>query len=850
MPQHYQNTDYQTAFSGRLNRVRWPLGLASVLIAAFSLSGCFGGSSSGGNGSPDEDSDPNGNNGIAALTLAATPDIMAVHLDWSGADSVNVLFSTERDCDWDNYSVCQDGDIRMDVPGGSTTVVALEEGLDARRPWYFVVETEGARSDTQVARPLAPGAEGNVTHAVVHDDRLYLGGNFDGIGAATGAAVAFDAQTGELRGALPEVNDRVHAVAADGEGGWIIAGEFTSVGGYPRQGLARLRPDGTVVPDWAPEVLGGRTDAVAVDGGRVYLGGRFETVDGIDRDGMAAIDLASGELIDEWLPTKGGGHVRAIFAKDGDVYLGGSLRDVNGESYERIVRVDGVSGAVSPSWEWDELDRSVDFLDYMDGTLFIAPQGFRDDDGNRQYVMALDPETGNPLEGWSAPYIDEDVEALLAADGLIYVGVDRRDEPLRVVQADNGDRFDDWSFEVDDYVEALAWHDGVLFVAGGFEEINGQPWENLVAVDGRSGALIEGRVPVLDDRPGAMVSRNGIVMAGGRFQIAAMQPRENLAVLDADTGQLLDLGLGVDGTVRAMTKSDSRLYVGGNFDEATGHGDAPQARDRLAAFSLEDGSLDEQWQPPGPDTTPQTLLHVDSRVYVGGSGSFGVGSRDVLAALDATNGMVVDWGTSLESGDRVYALAAHDGLLYAAGNMDAGTGTEANLRVFSMSNGVEHTGWAKTLTVGVTSNWDVLASEEFVYARGEHGGVTAYHSQPASLMSGEEQAWAMPGGTPIALLKHNGGLYVGGNFSSLDGGAGGASVDRDNLALINLPEGTLNSWDVGADGWVKALVSLSDGSVFVAGRFDELGGGSDDDATGYVRPHIGVVDAESGEVIW
>ncbi|MCS6984686.1 MAG: hypothetical protein NZM25_06140 [Leptospiraceae bacterium] len=44
------------------------------------------------------------------------------------------------------------------------------------------------------------------------------------------------------------INGPVTAVAADGQGGWYIAGNFTAIGNYERHGLAHLNSGGEVLP--------------------------------------------------------------------------------------------------------------------------------------------------------------------------------------------------------------------------------------------------------------------------------------------------------------------------------------------------------------------------------------------------------------------------------------------------------------------------------------------------------------------------------------------------------------------------------------------------------------------------
>jgi hypothetical protein len=87
------------------------------------------------------------------------------------------------------------------------------------------------------------------------------------------------------------VDGVVTTVAADGAGGWYIAGGFTSVGGTPRDNLAHLLPNGTVDANWDANV-DGVVYGLGVVGNTVYVGGDFNQA-GVGA-GLAALD-ASGE---------------------------------------------------------------------------------------------------------------------------------------------------------------------------------------------------------------------------------------------------------------------------------------------------------------------------------------------------------------------------------------------------------------------------------------------------------------------------------------------------------------------------------------------------------------------------
>jgi hypothetical protein len=117
---------------------------------------------------------------------------------------------------------------------------------------------------------------------------IYIGGNFTQVGPATGGWVAIDSSSGAAQQPYPMVAGTVHAVAADGSGGWYLGGSFTAVRGEPRGNLAHLDASGNLTA-WNPNVSGGfptfptTVYTLAVVQGTVYAGGNFFIVGGQPR---------------------------------------------------------------------------------------------------------------------------------------------------------------------------------------------------------------------------------------------------------------------------------------------------------------------------------------------------------------------------------------------------------------------------------------------------------------------------------------------------------------------------------------------------------------------------------------
>lgn len=92
------------------------------------------------------------------------------------------------------------------------------------------------------------------------------------------------------------------------DGDLVIAGQFTTVAGVARNGIARVS---TTTPpqvrDWNPQVDGGVYEVASSTDGRLFAVGDFTTVGGEPRNGIAEIDMQDGSAIDTWIPPTNGG---------------------------------------------------------------------------------------------------------------------------------------------------------------------------------------------------------------------------------------------------------------------------------------------------------------------------------------------------------------------------------------------------------------------------------------------------------------------------------------------------------------------------------------------------------------
>ena len=185
-------------------------------------------------------------------------------------------------------------------------------------------------------------------------------------GLLVGGNVGFCAQPGEVDWDFdsPDIQGRyyrladyftdfgpVGAIALQPNGKIVIAGGFHSVNGVTRTNIARLNANGSLDLSFdAGDGIQGSSAAVNAialqSNGKIVVGGRFEAVNGVGRNGIARLN-ADGSLDTTFDPGAGvervvsqTGEVTSLLVQpDGKIVIGGLFLSVDGVARTNIARL-------------------------------------------------------------------------------------------------------------------------------------------------------------------------------------------------------------------------------------------------------------------------------------------------------------------------------------------------------------------------------------------------------------------------------------------------------------------------------------------------------------------------------
>lgn len=767
-------------------------------------------------------------------------------LDWpvTGGVSYDLYISPVADLVIDQYAA-----FGGTLVAGVTPPYVLDT-LTPGEPVYVAVEADGEPFVWSSFVPRTWGVDGQVlTQAMDLSGNRYVGGEFEqallNVRAVTTLAPSGGfGQSHPL--VFPDVDGVVHAIVDDGEGGWYIGGQFSRVGGLPRQNLARIDKAGQVT-DWQGSVSGAGNVVYALSrfSTTLVVGGDFAFVEGATggaaRASLAAFD-GDGDLIMEFSPEVTG-LIRTLLFDGSTLYIGGSFTAVDGVARSGIALIN-TFGQVQP---WQSLISGNVHAIATDGTRIAVAGDFEEIlvDGvpTPRSLLAVFDESGAPLDfspEFSGP-AEKAVFSLLIDSGNLLVGgrFDMVDGQARSGFAEFDDQgvLVESAIAVDGAVHALALSGQLLYVSGDFQNATGaggtEPREAVAVFDATDNLL--GWNPRLSGSVVDLFAGNGVVaVAGGLRGVSAEQPRMNLAAFDQD-GELLSWAPAADGSVKAIVVEGDAVYLGGAFTQL-GNPVADTGRAFVGAVDRLSGAV-TSWNPAANGEVHALLVDAGVIYFAGSFSEAGALPRQNLAAADV-DGLLQSWNPG--SNGTVSALLADAGVVYAGGSFTAAGGGTAdtgrlNLAAFDASGALLP--WNPGADGNVASltalNGDIYAGGAFLNA----GGGTADTGRAylaAFDSAGNLLGWNPGANGVVTSLSADTAIYAGGAFSEV-----GAAVVREGVAAFDAA-GLVLEWNPGAVLDVRSVLAAN-GLVFVAGAFDRVGGTGDpvDDP----RAGLAVIDA-------
>jgi uncharacterized delta-60 repeat protein len=674
-----------------------------------------------------------------------------------------------------------------------------------------------------------------------------------------------------LDGFDPNANGPVYVVVVQPDGKILIGGGFTSVLGVTRNRIARLNPDGTLDTAFDPNVTNANLEgppppqlvvisiALQADG-KILVGGFFTSIGGQPRNNIARLDPVTG-LADSWDPNATGSEqdfpVQSIVVQaDGKILVGGDFDSIGGQTRNNIARLDATTGladSFDPNATGDPFGSVVYSIVLQADGKILAGGAFASIGGQpRNNIARLDSTTGlaDSLDpnatggggGYSRVHsiaVQADGK-ILAGGHFTLIGGQPRNNIARLDPITGlADSFNPDAPGLNIVVHSIVVQpDGKILAGGEFTSIGGQIRNRISRLDATTG-LADSFDPNANDLVRSIaVQADGKILAGGFFTTlspngGAAVTRNRIARLETDGRLDQTLNLSTVGTYVTATavQADGKILIGGSFSTVLG-----VTRNNIARLNT-DGTLDIAFNPNANDAVHSIAVQADGKILAGGffngANSIGGQSRNFIARLDPITGLADSFNPNASS--TVYALAVQsDGNILAAGEFTSiGGQTRNHIARLDPTTGLADSfnpnANGRIYSITVQADGKILASGLFTSIGGQTRNHIARLDVTGLVDSFDPNA---NGNVHSFAVQTDGKIVAGGLFTSIGG------QTRNNIARLDPTTGLADSFNPNANERIYSITVQADGKILVGGVFTSIGG--------QTRNHIARLDGTTG----
>lgn len=444
---------------------------------------------------------------------------------------------------------------------------------------------------------------------------------------------AFDVATRQPVTNLPQANGVVTYMTVH-ENVLYIGGDFTTLGTLSRTGEAAINLVTNTITPWQPNINGGITSMVFYQGNAI-IGGSF-----IDPDEelnywhakLASVDLNTGSNVQYIYHQSSPDENNLLFWAHGWVHnlaLSGNTlyahKSMFGDNY--IEAIDLTTNI--PLWE-RRIDATVTGYKIVSGTLYIAGAvnkayllntGAQPENIERNYsgLMAIDLPGGNlsawnpNLMGWSRT-----ANSMSLLGNKLFVGgtfshINGEDRRNICMINTTMETLLPFSLPLNNIgeVDALATDGERLYIGGVFNNVaNTEINKPLIAADLTTGAYLPGWLPLIEGQCKSLAVNESTVYASGNLYIPGSSENSVLVAINKTNAMLNTSFPKPNGLLGGIYLTNGSLYAGGEFSEIGG-----VAKNNLAAINAQNNTI-ANWSPVVPSSA-RSIASDSENIYTG-----------------------------------------------------------------------------------------------------------------------------------------------------------------------------------------------------------------------------------------
>ena len=414
-----------------------------------------------------------------------------------------------------------------------------------------------------------------VPNSIVHDieqkgDTCYIGGSFVSLSRRTGGGFLLDPETLEVVEGFPAVNGTINCAVLDGKGGLYIGGNFTMVGGIPRQNFAHLNNQLSVTG--LKVSTNEDIHAIAILNDHVYIGGKFSEVNGETKKYLIEIDPTTGHLID--LNFKVIGAVYTLCVYENLLFIGGRFDYVWKDADNIFSRVYKGRAACYNINRREITDWSVSLstgsYDYDPTVGRIAANRYGVFLGGRfDYIDGFRTDGFAQVDLVSGKLINRHYNkansAFFIKDSLLYT----KNKVINIATSEVLSKYDCYDSKITEFI-----FDKVLFGDKTLKTCNNETHEVLKEITlesnytGRSKRTVENNLGIVR----VILPFQDKIFVGGAIRGAYLSENSNFGALDTQVDSVVSVRTKIidqsqsGGIVHTIERVGNNAYVSGKFD--------------------------------------------------------------------------------------------------------------------------------------------------------------------------------------------------------------------------------------------------------------------------------------------
>ncbi|WII73630.1 hypothetical protein QJS83_07055 [Bdellovibrio sp. 22V] len=444
--------------------------------------------------------------------------------------------------------------------------------------------------------PASGSGDAFVNHISIHDNRLYVGGEFDSAGrngVTNPFLAALNLNNNEaLATFTPQPDRKVFKVL--GHGNLLyVSGPFSTIGGA-NTSFAAIDPTTGADSGWnwqshMDPVGFASITSFDISGDTLWVGGNFSGYDALTTVGIASFDI-SGALpsIRTWsnVGHEPDGLVMNIFASQDHLLIVGSFRNIGSMQAKGSAILKTTDGSLAYS---EQLPEDIYHAYFENGQLISVGSFDRVSVKSREYLVMIDP--AGDITSWN-PSPNGRVITLFATGTTIFAGgtfteIGATPVPRDyVAEIDFSGEATPWEAHADGVVSSVKLHQGFLWMSGSFSSV-GSPAvaRNFIAkLNPTTGAVENWDAQVTGTRVLDFDFVGDKIVIGGNFsQVQGDATAARLAALDVETAALSAWRPQPDSIVEKVLTDGTNVIIAGQFEQV---GPSATPRNTLAKLSL------------------------------------------------------------------------------------------------------------------------------------------------------------------------------------------------------------------------------------------------------------------------